>query len=66
MKDTRSRIKYIMPDKRPITVIVGHGQEPADVITIEISPDDPLWDAAQPPICGSGRRIVYATKSIGL
>lgn len=65
MRDTRPRIKYILPDNRPITVICDHGQVPADIIPFELSPSDPLWDRAQ-QMRGSKRRLVHATRAVGL
>lgn len=65
-RDTRPRVKYVLPDGRPISVICDHGQVPADVITFELSPTDPLWPQAQPDASGSTRRLVHATLAQGL
>lgn len=64
--DSRPRVRYILPDGRPIVVICDHGQTPDEVITFELRQDDPLWDKAQPSYTGAQRRIVYATKAMGL
>lgn len=66
MTDTRPRVKYQLPDGRPIVVICDHGDLPDDVITFEVRNDDPLWPNAQPSIVGGSRRVVHATRAQGL
>lgn len=63
---TRPRHKYAMPDGRPLLVIGDHDQQPAEVITLEIRQDDPLWNQAQRASNDSNRRLVYATLAAGL
>jgi hypothetical protein len=65
-KDTRPRLKYVMPDGRPITVIGAKDKAPEEVITVELRQDDPLWHKAQPSPHGGTRRIVHATLAVGL
>lgn len=62
----RPRHKYALPDGRPITVIGDHDRPPAEVITLEIRQDDPLWHKAQRASNDSNRRLVYATLSQGM
>lgn len=66
MTDTRPRVKYQLPDGRPIVVICDHGDLPDYIITFELCKNDPLWDAAQPAYSGGNRRVVYATLAQGL
>lgn len=63
--DSRPRVKYILPDGRPILVIHDHGQVPKATITFELRSDDVLWDSAQ-RIPGSQRRIVAAHLAVGM
>jgi hypothetical protein len=65
-RDTRPRVKYVLPDGRPIVVILDHGDVPAEVITFELASGDPLWSKAQPAYGGGNRRIVHATLAQGL
>lgn len=65
-KDTRPRLKYVMPDGRPITVVGAKDKAPDELITVELRQDDPLWNLAQPSPHGSLRRVVHATLAVGL
>ena len=65
MTDTRPRVKYMLPDLRPIVVIVDHDEVPRSIVDFEVRRGDPLWDSAeQRP--GTDRRFVYATRAVGL
>lgn len=63
--DTRPRVKYLLPDGRPLTVVCGHDELPKPMISFELRADDDLWNKAQ-RIAGSTRRIVWAQLAQGL
>lgn len=62
--DTRPRHKYLMPDGRPIMVIVDHGDRPKPMVDLELRKEDPLWEQAQK--VSAGRRIVWCALAEGM
>ncbi len=57
--------KYILPDGRPVIAIVPGTQQPRQMISVEITPDDVLWPRGQ-QCHGSQRRFVLAERAAGL